>query len=273
MKSSLSRWLVRALVLSSAACSESATGLDSPDLRPSEARSLAFGVATLGTVQVEELAWDGASLSSADVGLPAGPSFHLAGSGPGGPSGPSGGAFGLWGTHRPRVHGTTTTTIERTSPCPQGGTLHSLSIIVSVIDTVARTGEVTTESTDTPDACAFTVDRISATLTTITDPGTVITITGAPSLITRSSSSYSWAESDSTRQHGMLARAPTSVRQTGSFTYTTSDARSGTCDVDLTTTFDPDARTQSVTGTFCGHAIDVTSPLMGHRGRGGGHRR
>ena len=51
--------------------------------------------------------------------------------------------------------------------------------------------------------------------------------------------------------------------------------RSRCCAVSLATTFDPTARTQKVSGTFCGRAVDVTTtlPEPGRRGHGGGGRR
>lgn len=266
------RMLAAALFLSgAAACSD--TGTDSQvgttDLSTREVRSLAFGVSALGTNHVEDAAWSigGASFSisgSDGASLDSGP-----GGGHGGPGGPGVGGLGIWGPNRPGVQGTTTTTIDRTAPCPQGGTTHTVTKITSVVDTVARTGKVTTESTDTPSQCGFTVDSVNATLRTIANPGTVIRITGAPSLTTQSSSSYTWEAASSSAPRGRLTRGVSTSTQTGSFTYTTSDNRSGTCSVNLTTTFDPATRTQKVTGTFCGQTINVTSTLPDH----GGHHR
>jgi hypothetical protein len=99
------------------------------------------------------------------------------------------------------------------------------------------------------------VDSANATLTTIANPGTVITITGVPSLVTQSSSSYTWTAASGTNQRGQLNRSATTGSQTGSFTYTTSDGRSGTCSVNLTTNFDPETRVQTVKGTFCGKEV------------------
>lgn len=261
-----SRLLAGALVLAgAAACSEAGTGpSDGTSLSAHEARSLAFGVSVLGTDEVEDLAWSSASFSvSSTSGASLSASAH--------PGGGVGG-LGIWGPRRPGVHGTTTTTVDRTRPCPQGGTTRSVSTVTSVVDTVARTGSVTTRTTDTPAACAFTVDSLNATLRTIANPGTVITITGAPNLVSQSTSSYSWTAAGDTARRGRVTRAATTGTQTGSFTYTTSDGRSGTCAVSLTTTFDSTARTQKVSGTFCGRAVDITTtlPERGRRGHGGG---
>jgi hypothetical protein len=43
----------------------------------------------------------------------------------------------------------------------------------------------------------------------------------------------------------------------GSFTWAR-DGGSGTCDVDIASSFDPTTHTVTVTGTFCGIAVDVT---------------
>jgi hypothetical protein len=266
-----SRLLAGALVLAgAAACSEAGTGpSDGTSLSAREARSLAYGVSVLGTDNTEDLAWSDASFSVSGTSAPSlSASAH-----PGGPGGGIGG-LGIWGPRRPGIHGTTTTTVDRTRPCPQGGTTRSVSTVTSVVDTVARTGRVTTSSTDTPAACAFTVDSLNATIRTIANPGTVITITGAPSLVGQSTSSYAWAAAGDSARGGRVTRGATTGTQTGSFTYTTSDGRSGTCAVNLTTAFDPTARTQKVAGTFCGQAVDVTTtlPERGRRGHGGGRR-
>ena len=44
----------------------------------------------------------------------------------------------------------------------------------------------------------------------------------------------------------------------GSFTWTSSDGRSGQCDFDITSTRYPDERRRTVQGTVCGHTIDRT---------------
>lgn len=266
-----SRLLAGALVLAgAAACSEAGTGpSDGTRLSAREARTLAYGVSVLGTDEVEDLAWSDASFSVSGTSGPGLSASAQAGGGPGGVGG-----LGIWGPRRPGVHGTTTTTVERTRPCPQGGTTRSASTVTSVVDTVARTGSVTTRTTDTPAACSFTVDSLNTTLRTIANPGTVITITGAPSLVSQSTSSYAWAAAGGSERGGRVTRGATTGTQTGSFTYTTSDGRSGTCAVSLATTFDPAARTQKVSGTFCGQAVDVTTtlPERGRRGPGGGRR-
>lgn len=267
-----SRLLAGALVLAgAAACSEPGTGpAGDGNLSARELRTLAYGVSVLGTDDTEDLAWSSATFTASGTsGLSLSTAAHPGGGGPGGGIG----GLGIWGPRRPGVHGTTTTTVDRTRPCPQGGTTRTVSTVTSVVDTVARTGRVTTSSTDTPAACAFTVDSLNAVLRTIANPGVVVTITGAPSLQSQSTSSYSWAAAGDSARRGRLTRGNTTGTQTGSFTYTASDGRSGTCAVSLSTVFNPTERTQTVTGTFCGQAVNVTTtlPERGRRGPGGHH--
>ena len=48
----------------------------------------------------------------------------------------------------------------------------------------------------------------------------------------------------------------------GSFTWSRTGG-SGTCDVDITSSYDPDTKTATVTGMFCGHAVNVTKTRGG----------
>lgn len=50
---------------------------------------------------------------------------------------------------------------------------------------------------------------------------------------------------------------PQTATHKGSFSWARTGG-SGTCDVDLTSTYDPDTRTATVTGTFCGIDVNVT---------------
>lgn len=262
MTPTLSRVLLGALVLTSAACSDPATApRDASELTPQEARTLAFGVTAAGSDYVEGLAWDDGSAASASFATAAGSGVVAQSPGGPGPMGGPGGGWGWglwWGRHRPGIHGTTTTTVERTMPCPQAGTTRRVTKITSTVDTVARRGTLSTESTETPSQCAFTVDSLNAVLTTIAQPRTVITITGTPSLVTKTSSSYTWSPPPGSNGRGRLTRNPVTGTTTGSFTYTTSDNRSGTCQVDLAMTADPNTRTHTLKGSFCGQTINFT---------------
>nr|MDQ3388209.1 hypothetical protein [Gemmatimonadota bacterium] len=46
--------------------------------------------------------------------------------------------------------------------------------------------------------------------------------------------------------------------QKGGFTFSTSDGRSGSCTIDITSTFDPATRTHTLKGTTCGRTVDRT---------------
>ena len=48
----------------------------------------------------------------------------------------------------------------------------------------------------------------------------------------------------------------------GGFTWSLTGG-SGTCDVDITRTFDPSTKTLTIKGSFCGHAVDVTKTKNG----------
>lgn len=136
-----------ALAVTATACSELSGPGGSTLLTTGEVRSLAFGVSGLATSEMEEATWTGSSFSL-------GTRFALSGTDAaadrkGGPGVGLFGGFGIWGPRGLGVHGTTTTTVERTARCPQGGTMNRSTEIVAVVDTVAHTGSVTSTSTDT----------------------------------------------------------------------------------------------------------------------------
>ena len=56
--------------------------------------------------------------------------------------------------------------------------------------------------------------------------------------------------------NGVLS-GPQTATHKGSFTWARTGG-SGTCDVDLTSTYDPGTHTATVTGTFCGVDVNVT---------------
>ncbi len=67
------------------------------------------------------------------------------------------------------------------------------------------------------------------------------------------------------RAHRSLVGGAPSGLQTqshqGSFAWTASDGRQGTCTVDLRAEFNPATRTHTVKGTLCGRTIDVSRTL------------
>jgi hypothetical protein len=252
-------------VLSASACADlTSPSNDAGNLTAGEVRALAFGVSAVSAASAEEVVWSGAafSVSASESDMTA--ALHRGGRGPGGP-GHGGGVFGFWGPRGLGIHGTTTMRTEREAPCPQGGSIESVTVVTAVVDTVAKTGSVSTESTDTPEACAFNVDERNTTLQLIANPNTVITITGAPSIVMESETSYSWEEAGESGRRGRFTRGASNGSQTGSFTYTTSDGRSGTCAVDLTFEFDPDTRTHTIGGTFCGQTVEESNTVPNRR--------
>jgi hypothetical protein len=122
-----------------------------------------------------------------------------------------------------------------TKDCPKGGS-------VALAGTIAGTGDQTTHSltveanaTRTDASCAFqTKDGV---LTLSGNPN--LTYTGHLKIV-----------------NGALSGLQTQTHK-GSFTWARTGG-SGTCDVDITSSFDPATHTVTVSGMFCGHAVNVT---------------
>ena len=127
-------------------------------------------------------------------------------------------------------------TFDVTKQCPKGGS-------VEIKGTVNGTGDRTTHSL-TVDANATRTDTDCAF--EARDRGT-ITVNGNPNIV------YTG--------HLNIVNAAFVGLQTqshkGSFKWARTGG-SGTCDVDVTSSFDPATHTVTVTGTFCGHTINVT---------------
>lgn len=155
-------------------------------------------------------------------------------------------------------------TFDRTVPCPQGGTKHMAGKMTASIDRTAGTHGFRSEVTSTPNQCGFVV-RVESPYSHVAAAGTTIKITGAPNMVMEHTTSGSHAQGGS----GPASRKSSST-QKGSFTFTTSDGRSGSCAVDTKTTVDFAARSYRIQGTFCGEAIDETRTLThGWGGRPG----
>ena len=126
-------------------------------------------------------------------------------------------------------------TFNRTAACPGGGQATLAGTIVGQRDRETRTVETETTATKTLTDCAVVRRNDS----TITSNGSVSltahqkTVDGAPSGL-------------QTRTHK------------GSFTFTTSTGASGSCDIDITSTFDPATHTRTIKGTTCRRTIDLT---------------
>ena len=131
---------------------------------------------------------------------------------------------------------TSTTTFSNLRNCPQGGTVTVAGTITRTFDRETRSGTQQSTATRTENACAFRGRG-----------GATITLNGSPNVQITSSSGFTNGVPE--------ARTMT---QKGAFTWQKSTGQSGTCTVDLTSTFTPATHTHTVKGTFCGHTIDLT---------------
>jgi len=177
------------------------------------------------------------SLSAAEADLLASEFDAMVGSVLGGAFGPFFSAAPTGGAALAAVPVPVSQTFSRTVSCPKGGTTTIAGSITGSADRETQTIATETSATKTQAACAHA-----------TRDGTVITVTGNPNLAIKS-----------TRKvvKGMPS-GPQTTTQKGGFTYSTSTGKSGSCAVDITSTFNPDAKTHTVKGTMCGRTIDRT---------------
>lgn len=123
-----------------------------------------------------------------------------------------------------------------TKQCPKGGTAKITGTIVGTGDRTTHSLTVDANATKTDTGCAFEAK----------DGGT-ITVDGNPNIVYKG--------------HLNIVNAAFVGLQTqshkGSFKWARTGG-SGTCDVDVNSSFDPTTHTVRVTGMFCGHTIDVT---------------
>jgi hypothetical protein len=127
-------------------------------------------------------------------------------------------------------------TFERTHSCPAGGSVTVSGSVERTIDRATLTGTLAVNAKRVENACAVQ-QRNGVTVTITGQPHTVMTVTqsfnkGVPGVRTQT--------------------------QKGAFAWTRSNGRSGTCTIDLTSTFDPATRTATIKGTFCGRSVDDT---------------
>jgi hypothetical protein len=122
-----------------------------------------------------------------------------------------------------------------THQCPRGGQVVLAGGIVGTGDKATHnlTLDATAKRTDTN--CAF--DTRDGVLTLSCNPD--LNYTGHLNIV-----------------NGQLSGLQTQTHK-GSFTWSRTGG-SGTCDVDITSSFDPATHTATITGSFCGHAINVT---------------
>lgn len=122
-----------------------------------------------------------------------------------------------------------------TKQCPRGGQVAIAGAVVGTGDRAAHNLTLDANATRTDTDCAFDTRN------------GVLTLNGNPSV------AYTG--------HLNIVNAALSGVQTqthkGSFKWARTGG-SGTCDVDVTSSFDPATHTVTITGTFCGIAVNVT---------------
>ena len=126
-------------------------------------------------------------------------------------------------------------TINVTRPCPAGGTVTIAGSSTGTSDPAAHNLTITSSVTRTEAACAFN-----------TRHGTV-TLNGNPNV----------AMTNSINIVAGKPVGPQTQTHKGSFTWTRG-SKSGTCNEDVTSTFDPAAGTITVSGSMCGRTVNVS---------------
>lgn len=124
----------------------------------------------------------------------------------------------------------------RTVGCPGGGSVTVQGRTIGTMDRATRTGARVTEATRVENACVVNVRN-----------GATLTLSGAPSTAMRAEQSVTAG-----------VPGPRTVTHRGAFTWTRSTGGSGGCAVDLVSVLNPETRTITVSGTFCGRSVNVT---------------
>ena len=126
-----------------------------------------------------------------------------------------------------------------TRQCPGGGSVTVAGTTKGEMDRATRSLSLETNATRTENACAIPTRRAG---------GATLTLTGNPNVAIRAVHKVANGEPS----------GPQTVTQKGAFRWSSSDGRSGSCTVDLTSTLDFASQTYSVKGTLCGQTVDVT---------------
>ena len=122
-----------------------------------------------------------------------------------------------------------------TKQCPKGGQVAIAGTTVGTGDRVAHSLTLETNATRTDTNCAFETRN------------GVLTLNGNPNLAYKANLNI---------VNAALVGLQTQTHK-GSFTWARTGG-SGSCDVDLTSSFDPATHTVTVSGHFCGHIVNVT---------------
>ena len=119
-----------------------------------------------------------------------------------------------------------------TRPCPAGGTVTTGGTNKGTIDSETHSGTVEVSHTLSMDDCARVRNEITFTVTT--DPDIIMVGTVTIEAGHRTGGSFT---------------------KTGTFLWTTSDGRSGSCEVNLTIAWNADD-SHTITGTVCGKEVN-----------------
>ena len=122
-----------------------------------------------------------------------------------------------------------------TKQCPRGGQVVLAGTTVGTGDRANHSLTLETNATRTDSNCAFQTRN------------GVLTLDGNPNIAYKGNLNI---------VNGALVGLQTQTHK-GSFTWERRGG-SGTCEVDLASSFDPATRTVTVSGHFCGHIVDVT---------------
>lgn len=128
---------------------------------------------------------------------------------------------------------------HRTRTCPEGGEVAVEGTVEGETDPDAGTSTAHLEAEVVHDACGFVIR------------GTTFVVSGQPGLD---------LVADLAADEAGL-EGPQTATESGTIGWEADDGRSGTCDVDLGWTLEPDAGTLTIAGTFCG--VEVESTLSG----------
>jgi hypothetical protein len=132
------------------------------------------------------------------------------------------------------------TTFTVTKQCPRGGQVVIEGSVVGTGDRTTHNLTVDGNATRTDTNCAF--DTRDGVLTINGNPN--LKYTGHLNIV-----------------NGALSGLQTQTHK-GSFTWARTGG-SGTCDVDITSSYDPSTKTVTITGSFCGHTVNVTKTRNG----------
>ena len=122
-----------------------------------------------------------------------------------------------------------------TRQCPKGGQAVLAGRVTGAADQTSHSLNLESVATRTDTQCAFETRN------------GVLTLSGNPNIV---------FDGKLNIVNGALSGLQTATHK-GSFTWAR-DGGSGTCDVDLSSAYDPTARTATVTGKFCGIDVNVT---------------